>query len=321
MASKKQPDLSWDISISLINNPFMFRASIQLCLLTWLVVVILFGVISVATGDLELFSSMLALMSVLMVGLWLTMLLVMAVFFGNQMPMRFTLDKQGVTCDITSKRSKAANRFLILLGILARQPGAVGTGLIAYSQESQTFEWERVYAVKYDDVRHVITLRNSWRSLIMIFCLPENYNDVAEFVRKKVPQRERRSRNPLLSLLTRTVLTILACTLLFQLDYPFEIDLFILIFILCFAAATIWLIPLFGYVVIAAALYVTGLIIYQGLQVHTSQYDFLGSYRGFELVNDEEWIFMALVFLAIFYLIWSSWRAVKGRDESALFLD
>jgi hypothetical protein len=99
------------------------------------------------------------------------------------------------------------------------------------------------------------------------------------------------------------------------------VDLFVSIFILCFAMATVWLIPLFGYVVIAAVIYVTIVIIVQGTQIHTSQYSFLGSYRGFELVHGEEWIGMALLGAALAYLVWSSWRAIKGKDESALFLD
>jgi len=121
--------------------------------------------------------------------------------------------------------------------------------------------------------------------------------------------------------LLRTALTILACVPLFRLDYPFKVDLFLPIFIVCFSLATIWLIPLFGYIVIGAVLYVTIVIIAQGLQVHSSQSSFLGNYRGFELLNGDEWVFMALLFSAIIYLLWSSWRAVKGKDESALFLD
>jgi hypothetical protein len=324
MTSKKQPDISWDISIPLINNPFIFRASIQLCLITWMVAMFLFGFLFIATGEFDVLLPMLTIMTMIIAGLWASMLLVMIIFFGNHMPMHFIINKSGVTCDITSKRSKAANRLLIVLGILARKPGAVGTGAIALSQESQMFEWERVYTVKYDEKRKVITLRNRWRSLIMIFCLPENYSDAAETVKEKIrprPENQGLNKNPLYSLFIRTALSTLSCVPLFRLDYPFNVDPFIPIFILCFSMATIWLIPLFGYVVIGATLYLAIVIIFQGFQVHSSQYDFLGNYRGFELINGDEWIFMALILLAIIYLIWSSWRAVKGKDESALFMD
>ena len=159
---------------------------------------------------------------------------------------------------------------------------------------------------------------------MMIFCLPENYCDVAETIKEKIPGRPENqglNKNPLSSLFLRTALTILSCIPLFRLDYPFRVDPFIPIFILCFSMATIWLIPLFGYVVISAVLYLAIVIIFQGLQIHSSQYASLGNYRGFELINGDEWIFMALIFLAMIYLVWSSWRAVKGKDESALFMD
>jgi len=323
MISKKQP-VAWDISTPLINNPFIFRASIQLCLITWMVAIVLFGFIFVASGEFDVLLSILAIMTMIIAGLWLSMLLVMIIFLGNRMSMHFTIDTGGVTCDVTSKRSKVANRLLILLGLLARKPGALGTGAIALSQESQMFEWERIYAVRYNEKRKVITLRNRWRSLITLFCLPENYDEVVETIKGKIllrQQYQHLSKNPISSLLLRTSLTILSCVPLFQLEYPFKVDLFIPIFILCFSMATIWLIPLFGYVVIGAVLYLVMVIISQGLTVHTSQYASLGNYRGFELINGNEWIFMALLFLAAIYLIWSSWRAIKGIDESALFLD
>jgi hypothetical protein len=284
----------------------------------------LFGFIFVVTGEFDVLLSMLTIMTMITVGLWVFMLLVMIIFLGNRMSLHFTINKGGVTCDNTSKHSKVANRLLIVMGILARKPGAVGTGVIALSQESQTFEWERVYAVKYNEKRKVITLRNRWRSLIMIFCLPENYSAVVETINEKFhrqPENQQLNKNPLSSLFLRTALTILSCVPLFRLDYPFKVDLFIPIFILCFSMATIWLIPLFGYIVIGAVLYLTIVIISQGLQVHSSQFSFLGNYRGFEIINGDEWVFMALMFLGIIYLIWSSWRAIKGKDESALFID
>lgn len=284
----------------------------------------LFGFIFVVTGEFDVLLSMLTIMTMITVGLWVFMLLVMIIFLGNRMSLHFTINKGGVTCDNTSKRSKVADRLLIVLGILARKPGAVGTGVIALSQESQTFEWERVYAVKYNEKRKVIMLRNRWRSLIMIFCLPENYSAVVETIKEKNlrrPENQQLNKNPLSSLFLRTALTILSCVPLFRLDYPFKVDLFIPIFILCFSMATIWLIPLFGYIVIGAVLYLTIVIISQGLQVHSSQFSFLGNYRGFEIINGDEWVFMALIFLGIIYLIWSSWRAIKGKDESALFID
>jgi hypothetical protein len=158
----------------------------------------------------------------------------------------------------------------------------------------------------------------------MIFCLPENYSDVVETIKEKIlrrPENQRLNKNPLSSLFLRTALTVLSCVPLFRLDYPFKVDLFIPIFILCFSLATIWLIPLFGYIVIGAVLYLVIVIISQGLQVHYSQFSYFGNYRGFELINGAEWGFMALIFLAIIYLLWSSWRAIKGKDESALFMD
>jgi hypothetical protein len=324
MKAKKQPEISWDISVPLITNPHLFRSSFKLWLMTWLIAIFFFGFIFLVKGDFDVVLPILKLMTMLIVGIWVIMLIVMLSYFGNRMPMRFTINHDGVTCEITSKRSKWANRALIVLGILARKPGAVGTGAIALSQESQTFEWKRIYSVVFNDKRNIITLRNRWRSLIMIFCLPENYGKIVEIIKSHIPRRPeniKTQKNPMIRLLSRTALTTLACVPLFRLDYPFKIDLFLPIFILCFALATIWLIPLLGYVVMVAVLYVTIVILSQGFKVHSSSFSIHEKHRGFEFVHGDEWVFMALLGLAMFYLVWSSWRAVKGKDESALFLD
>lgn len=322
--SNKQTGISWEISVPLINNYYVFRASLQAGLLIWAVMAGLLGLIFAATGEFDVLWQMLVFMAAIAFGFWLLMLLVMLVFFGNRMEMRFAVKSGGVTVDVISKRSKAANRLLIVLGILTGKPGAIGAGLIASTQERQTFEWERVYAARYDAQRQAITLRNRWRSLVVLFCLPENYDAVAEEIKGRLSQRKEDlviPKNPLTNLLSRTALTVLACVPFFQFEYPFKVDLFLPIFIAAFALATIWLIPLFGYVVICAVAYLAALLVFQGLQVHTCQYDFLGSYRGYELINGDEWAFVALVCLSMSYLVWSSWRAVKGREISALFLD
>ena len=69
MISKKQPNISWAISIPLINNPFIFRASIQLCLVTWIVAMVLFGFIFVVTGEFDALLPMLTIMTMIIVGI------------------------------------------------------------------------------------------------------------------------------------------------------------------------------------------------------------------------------------------------------------
>ncbi|MBK8453482.1 MAG: hypothetical protein WAQ53_05565 [Thiofilum sp.] len=321
---KNKAELVWNLDVPLVNNPYLFRASIKLSVLTWLVMVILFSLILGATGEWDTLPPLLLGATFAALGLWVLMIVVMLLFFGNRMPMRFTINARQVQCDITSRRSKWANRTLIFLGLISLKPGAVGTGLIATSQESQAFEWERIYSATYDSKHYRITLRNRWRDLITLFCLPENYEAAVNRVQASIPnhkQTKHSTKNPIGSLLFRTVLTIIACLPFFQMPYPFEIDLFVPIFLVCFAVATIWLIPLFGYVVIATLLYIATLIIATAIQPHNSSYSSLKGYLEYELISGDEWVFFIIMLLCMTYLIRMSWRAVKGKDESALFLD
>jgi len=41
MTSKEEPDTSWNISVSFINNPFMLRLFVKMCLITWFIIALL----------------------------------------------------------------------------------------------------------------------------------------------------------------------------------------------------------------------------------------------------------------------------------------
>ena len=82
--------------------------------------------------------------------------------------------------------------------------------------------------------------------MLIVFCPPEHYEAVAERVRRSMaqhPARGRARKSPVRGLLLRTALVILATFPLFTLPHPVEIDLFAPLFTLCFALASVWLIP------------------------------------------------------------------------------
>lgn len=312
--------VSWNIAIPLVTNSFIVYQTTILCLVTGVVMSLLLGFILIMQGELSAIPQLLGISGIIVIGLWILMMLIMIIVFGNKMPVRFTINKKGITAQMTSPIGKKANRLAVILGLLMKKPGVAGSGLIALSQESVSYDWKNIVKVKYDRQKRQILMSNSWRPLVAIHCLPENFEQ-AESLVKSYFTSKLVVQNPVPTLFLRTILVFLATVPILMLDYPFKIDLFLPIFIFCFAQATIWLVPLFGYIVIFAVLLTFGTILWQGFTIHQSTLSFLGSYRGFELLQTEEWLGLVLAFGGMMYLIWMSWRAIKGKYVSALFAD
>ncbi len=149
---------------------------------------------------------------------------------------------------------------------------------------------------------------------MMLVCLPENFNIVLEYSGYQVPEipaaKGKAPSNSFLKGILRTVLVSLAAAPPFYLSSPFilDFDIFMSIVMFIFALATVWLIPLFGWVVIASA----AIVVLQLLVIGFNEFYYLYGY--------EQAIFL-LAFVGIGYLVWFSWRSVKGKILPLLLED
>jgi hypothetical protein len=75
----------------------------------------------------------------------------------------------------------------------------------------------------------MIPQRNSWRSVMMLVCLPENYDHVAEYAERRIMPRPTNSRSRAKSLgeaVLRATSAALAVSPMFTLSsYPLELDI------------------------------------------------------------------------------------------------
>lgn len=110
-----------------------------------------------------------------------------AVLVGNQTTMRFKISDLGVTMKIESKRLKAVNRLAVVLGLLARRPGAIGAGTVAMSQEETEIPWDELSQVRFYPADRVIFLRGDILSRIRVYCSPDNYDTAERMIRGCAP--------------------------------------------------------------------------------------------------------------------------------------
>lgn len=301
-------ELSWEVTISLFTNPLVLRQLAVVPFLSGLIIALLLSFILAISGDFQGIPAMLLISLLVAVGLFVAMLLIMLMFF-RRYRVRFTVNRHGVRWQSLDQLAKTSSRLAILAGILGHNLTVVGAGALAAARETESVAWHDLADVTYNRHRRMLILRNRWRPVMLVICLPDNYDQVTEYVRHNLaPVQERaakaRSRHPLPRLLWRTALVTLATTPVFILANA-ESDIFLPLLLFLFALATVWLIPLFGWVVIGCALFLAG--------------EFMLLFLSDSLYNG--WLDLLLPYTGLLYLIWFSWKSVRGRIHSALMED
>lgn len=96
---------------------------------------------------------------------------------GNRFTMRLAVGPEGVAYS-SGAAERRWNRAAIILGVLAGSASAAGAGLLASSNEDGGFTWSEIHRANEYPGPRVITLRNSWRAVLRLYCTPENYEQV-----------------------------------------------------------------------------------------------------------------------------------------------
>ncbi len=184
--------ISWDIDVSLLTNKYIAKQIVFVFSLAILFAITVIFLIEVFSGSITSdFLIALAGIFLLLVAI-ITVLTILGVFLfmGNRYSYTFTLDPQKGVFEKpqTRQRSKnfIVNSLLVLLGLLAKNPTAAGTGILSQSRQEQFVDWKSVDNIKVDPRNRVITLKKNRRTLMVVFCRPENYETVASIIQGKV---------------------------------------------------------------------------------------------------------------------------------------
>ena len=326
MAEEAEPSrLSWEIGIPLVTNPRMLRTFALVTALSVVLVVLLLGAVSGSQGDWGAVLTMTKIFALVGVGLFLLFLLVMGLVFGNRLRTRYTVDDEGIVQETVDKVGKVGSRLAVIAGILGRSPGTTGAGLIAMSNEVAALSWGGAFRVDAVPRRHLLVFRNAWRPIMEVYCTPQNYGAVAALVRDRMARRrtaERvESKSPLPQYLLHTALILVASFFVLLAYNEFDLDVLVPMIMLAFALATLWLIPLFGYVVLLTNALILLAFAAELFEESTSLFRRGETYRQYEVFSDSDWAHLVAALLALGYLSWLSIRAVRGKLLSLLMRD
>jgi hypothetical protein len=314
----------WETDLPLLS-PDVVRQWTMAMLATGTVMLLILGTIFGAQGEWDSLTAVAGLILAVVAGLWLLGFVIMAVLFRGRYRVRYTLSDDGILCESIEPVARNVNRLAVLLGLVSRRPGLLGAGVIAGARESEQVRWAGGFVAVPRPERHLIALRNRWRTLMLVQCTADNYADVGARVEQSIAGHGTASRvagkSPLPFYLGHTILVVLASASLVMVSEAYDLSLFAPILVLCFALATLWLVNLFGYVVMVGIAYVAVTVVFDLLQLRHS-YLFPGqTYRGYEVVGSDDLELLLLGVLGSAYLVWLSLHAVRGRFLALLVRD
>lgn len=299
---------SWDTEFSLLTDRFVLYDGVKLVAWTYGLITVLFTVILLVQGEPESIPPLLGMFALVLAGLSLLGVLIMLVVFRNRFRARHTITADGVIVESTSRTARFFNRFAVVAGAVGRSPGTAGAGLLAMSREQVGLEWVDLHRIKTHEDQLVLSLMNSWRVVMRLYCTPENYQTVLALVTdgaaRGARQRQDEARtagpSPYPRILGTSVLVLLAGALVAP--TPFEISPTPVVIAIVAVLAAVWLPGISrvaGLVGLAAVVWAVVGVLAQGFEVHQLIPEAVlagrpapewGSYSGWSTLDRGEWI-------------------------------
>ncbi len=183
--SANEDKIIWEVRISLSTNPFILKQLGMMLLFPSLFMAMLLSFLLLVTGEPEGIPEILLASIAVVLGMGLLLLFIILLVFRNRFHVRFSIDAEGVLWEILDKLSKISSRLAVAAGLLDTSPLISATGIQALSREKEFISWKDVESAEYNQGRHMILLRNSWRPVMMLICSKENYGDVLDLVKQR----------------------------------------------------------------------------------------------------------------------------------------
>jgi len=309
--------LEWQARLRLFG-PLMLWQLLRLSVLSALLVVLLLGFFMALQDGIDALRPVALIGGVAALSLFVLCLLAL-LLLGGSIAMTFRVDRRGAATAVVDRRARGYAWAALVLGAATGKASAAGSGLLALTSSDRAIDWNEVASVRAHRRSGTIALCNSWRTVLLLAVPPERFDEVMAFIetaRARVPAGSH--RNPLPRLLLFTLSLFLAVVPLMLLPWPFELDLFWPLLTFCFAQATLWLVPLFGWVVLVGAGVILVELLSLGLEEHQSQFGG-EAWRPLLSLDAGEAAALGLAALGLAWLVVFSLLALRGRILPALF--
>jgi hypothetical protein len=316
--------IAWRVDVSLLGQPSMVANFLKIILLSVGLVGGLLVFLSLVLGGWVTIAPILALIAVCAGIMTLLLLFVVLVFFRNRIAMAYVIDDDGARSLVEDRRARLGGKAAIAAGLLGGGAEVAGAGLLAQSSSSQEVAWRAVRSVAYSPRWRTVTLANAWRTVLVLYCLPENYEAVAARVAEEVAAHPQvATTSPLPGLLLRSGVMICGFAPLFFLPPALRVEPFLVWLGLCFGLAAVWFLPRFAWVVVgvlggAAAQLILPAINDLPLRSLTSSVNGASLSSRLGRLTGDEWAIVASATLGAAVLLRLAAGLLNGTYASAL---
>lgn len=182
--------LEWETAIPLLTNPFIWLDLAK----ALAVPVMVFGgiILAVLAGDdRPNWAGAAGALGIALAVIVALFVLVELAVFRNRIAARFCLDAKGVDY-AGGPTPRWLSRAGSIAGLVAGSPRLAGASLIAASADSLRLPWRSLRKATLFPRQRVITLSNSWRPVIRLYCpTAEIYLSASRIVERVLPAAPR----------------------------------------------------------------------------------------------------------------------------------
>ena len=175
-----------DIDVPLLTNRYMVTALAKAMLGAGGLVLAMVGLLLGFQGAWHAIPGVTALLLGISVGLFALGLVVMAFPFKNRLVSHFAVDADGVHLVVTDRTARGGNRLAFWMGLALGSGATAGSGLLAATQEKQSLRWGGAFRAIAEPATRSIAFRNGWRTLLRVYCRPENFSMVVDRVNREM---------------------------------------------------------------------------------------------------------------------------------------
>lgn len=171
--------IEWTYHVPLLTSRFMLWDFVRVIVVSVLLMYVLVAFMGwLAEGELVLLPPQ---VFVIVGGVMFMLLAIAALLLGNHVDVTFAVGPEGVTF-ASGSRERKWNRAAVVLGMLAGSASTTGAGLLASSREQGGWGWAGIHAARYFPGQRVISLRNTWRTVLRLHCTAGEYERVRAIV-------------------------------------------------------------------------------------------------------------------------------------------
>lgn len=184
-----QQALTWDYAMPLATNPFLWWDFLRVLGASLLIMELLVFVMSLIADDPFVIPlHILALVAGILAALFV---LTTTLVYGNRYRARFAIDERGAQME-DAGQGRRFRWTMIALGLAAGRPGVAMGASSEPSGYGERVSWRDVRRVTVHRRLRVVTLSNSWRPLLRLYCPRDMFDPVVQSVQTYVALAVRR---------------------------------------------------------------------------------------------------------------------------------